>query len=141
MLDSALNRIPVPNPATGVPVELVLNVSASTAVPVFAFTLVDVNAPPVVAPFATVSLVTLLVSKLSALLSFVPMVTAAPVVLPPLSMSPPEVLLMVILVGVPTKVVLVPPIRSMSVPVLLLTVRGEAVPLTSRFVPPAPAGG
>lgn len=80
--------MPPPKPAAAVPLEFVRIVTAFSTVEVLLVTSVNVNAPPVVAPPVRVARVTLFVSRFSAFASFVPIVTADPVLLPPFKMSP-----------------------------------------------------
>lgn len=81
--------MPLPKPARAVPVLFDVSVSMYSAVDVFELTSVIETAPPVDAPPVIETRVTLFVSNASALASFVPMTTVAPVVLPPSRMSPP----------------------------------------------------
>lgn len=80
--------MPPPNDAAAVPVLLVCIVNTSCTVFVFAVTFVIVTAPPVVVAPVIAIRVTPAVSRFNPKSSFVPIVTAAPVVLPPFVMSP-----------------------------------------------------
>ena len=88
----------------------------------------------VIAPLvAMVCLIVLFVSKLSVFPSFVPMVIAAPVVLPPFSISPPPAAFIVMFPEVPVSDTFVPAVTVNPVPLLLVTVRGELVPLMAKL--------
>lgn len=88
MLLSPWNKMPPPKLAAAVPVLFVCIVIPSETVFVFAVTFVIVTCPPVLAPPVIAMRVTPVVSRFNPKASFVPIVTAAPVVLPPSSMSP-----------------------------------------------------